>query len=140
MPLSPQGSPHGVHTDVFSVVISAGEYGSWMSMTRLQVTHSPVSIRARRIYFLLQWTFTEVVCSKLSATDVIRTDMLSALTELSVGEAVVYQRKPSLPSWLRRQTTGQGKASDGARGGVGMWQGFLKVYLSMGSQVVMGRC
>ena len=91
-----------------------------------------MSIGARHIYFLLQWTFTEVIVgSKLSATDVIRTDMLSALTELSVGEAVVYQTKPSLPSWLRTQTTSQGRASDGARGGVGLWQGFFKVYLSI---------
>lgn len=91
-----------------------------------------MSIGARHIYFLLQWTFTEVIVGfKLSATDVIRTDMLSALTELSVGEAVVYQTKSSLPSWLRTQTTSQGRASDGARGGVGMWQGFFKVYLSI---------
>lgn len=100
-----------------------------------------MSIGARQIYFLLQWTFPKViVCSKLSATDVIRTDVLSALTKLSMGEAVIYQTKSSLPSWLRRQTTNQGRVSDVARGGVGLWQSFFKVYLSMGSQVVMSRC
>lgn len=100
-----------------------------------------MSVGARQIYFLIQQTFTEdLMCSMLSAADTtIRTDMISTPTKLSVGEADIYQMKPSLPSWLRRQTTNQCSIWRSWQWG-GHAVGLFSAYPSMRSQVVMGRC